>query len=355
VSRKLKVLHLAESPYFGGINSHICAVANAFRERGDVEIVVGTLPGKKPDRWLHTTLADRRVREVEASSAAVAALASQEKVDIVHTHNYRATILCARAKLPMPIVNTCHGQIVDRSLKLRFYQWLETRAMRRLSATIAVSDFVRAWLMGRGLRATAIRTIYNGYQPPKGAGTIPRSELGIADNAIVYLYAGRITEEKGALDFIQALRGCAGAHGVMVGDGPLRKKCESLARETKIPVYFAGIRPSVAPYYALADVVVLPSRMEALPMTLIEAAAHGKPVIANRVGGVPEIVHDFETGLLATPGDVDHLRAALLTCRDEALRAEMGAAAHARWRALFTTARMADALLDVYTEVAAKP
>jgi len=350
VDRPIRVLQLSESPYFGGINSHIRAILLGFQGQTAIEMRVAALPGKRDDRWLHDAMPEKRVSEIAASAAALRDHVEGNRIDIVHTHNYRATLLCASARLNVPVVNTCHGQIAEPSLKLRGYQWLEVRAMRKSRATIAVSDFVKRWLLARGLDVARVQTVYNGYERTEPVQRLVRAELGIDDAATVFLYAGRLVREKGVRDFLRALRGCAGAHGIVLGDGPLRAECAAAASNTSVRLHCAGLQKDVAAYYALADVVVLPSRMEALPMTLIEAAAHGRPAIATRVGGVPEVVHDGETGILVDPGDIDQLRAAMLTCRDAELRDDLGLAAQARWQALFRRSRMVESLAEIYVQ-----
>jgi glycosyltransferase involved in cell wall biosynthesis len=90
--------------------------------------------------------------------------------------------------------------------------------------------------------------------------------------------------------------------------------------------------------------------MEALPMTLIEAAACGRPSVATRAGGIPEVVRHEETGLLIAAGDEEALADALLRLKDPALRARLGKAAHAHWQAHFAPVVMAGALKRVYFE-----
>jgi glycosyltransferase involved in cell wall biosynthesis len=356
MSSPIRVLHLAESPYFGGINAHIRSVVNAFREHDRVHIGVATLPGARADRWLFDALGGTEVYELPMTSRFDSGAAKRlreyvaaERYDIVHTHNYRATILASRANLPVPQINTCHGMIAEPGLKLRLYQALECRAMRRLACTIAVSNFVRNWLVRKGLAANQVRVVHNGYEPGPVATTLDRDSLGIPAGAVVYLFAGRLAQGKGVRECVEALRGIDRAFALIVGDGPLRAECEALARHAGVRAHFTGVQPDVAPYYRLADAVVLPSRMEALPMTLIEAAAHAKPAIATNAGGIPEVVADGTTGLLIAPGDAAQLHDALSKLTAPDLRTTLGSAAHAHWREHFTLDHMATALHALYT------
>ena len=358
VSKPIRVVHLAESPYFGGINAHIRNVYEAFQGSVTVSVRVATLPGKHDDRWLFDVLGDAKVHEVPMRSRLDRTAAARlreyvvaEQIDIVHTHNYRATLLATHARLHVPVVNTCHGMIVGPSLKLRLYQALELRAMRRCAKTIAVSRFVRDWLSKKGLREAHLRVIHNGYQPEANVSAISRSTLGIADDALVFLFIGRLAHGKGIREFLEALRGMHNAVALVVGDGPLRADAEAVAHAGRVKAVFTGAQRDVCGYYEIADVVVLPSQMEALPMVLIEAAAYGKPVVASNVGGIPEVVRNDESGLLVPARDANALRDALEKMHDKNLRERLGTAAHIWWRKQYTRERMAEQLEETYRNV----
>lgn len=352
-----RVLHLAESPYMGGITSHLVSVARAFQSRGDVEIVFATLPGRRDDSTLFDALhalgrpvhlISMRSRFDPRAMRALREMVAAEKIDLVHTHNYRATLLCALARLPVPVVNTCHGMITEDSWKLRLWQSLEVRAMRGHAATVAVSGFVREWLAARGVDKRRVRTVYNGYRPDESDEAVSRRELNIPEDALIVLYVGRIVPGKGVDLLLEAARGLSSLCVVVVGDGPLRADCEAIARAGRIDCRFVGAQRNPAPYYRMADVAALPSRMEALPMALIEAAAHGLPAIATRAGGNAEVVLDGTTGLLADVGSIPQLQTAIERMKDSTLRMACGAAARARWAEYFSLDRMGDGLANVY-------
>lgn len=352
MKRVRHVLHIAESPYFGGINAHIRSVAHAFSARSDFAVDVATLPGRSEERWLLDVMGDAvheismRGRFDPGAPAQLRRLVTARGYDIVHTHNYRSLLIATVARLDAPIVHTCHGMLVGASMKLLLYEAVTLRAMRRLRVITAVSNCVRDWLIERNVPAAKIRTVYNGYRPPDNPHICTRSDLGIPEDAIVFVFCGRLVDGKGAIAFVRALAGVPGAHAVIVGDGPARTACEVAARDARVPATFTGVQRDPAPYYALSDVVVLPSQMEALPMALIEAAAFGVPAVATHAGGIGEVVLDGETGILVRY--VDELADALRSMLDAERRRRMGAAAQTRWRDWFTIERMAEGLADVY-------
>ena len=358
------VLLLAESPYFGGITSYIISILKAFSTEDAFRFVVATLPGRRDD----VTLID----QVEAMGhrvhvlpmawpydlrvvGALRRLVADENIDLVHTHNYRATLVCARLAKEVPIMNTCHGQKVAPSLRMLLWQWAELRAMRRHRLTVACSDHVRNWLIARGLAPDKIRAVYNGYELLESEPTHTRSELDIDEGKRVALFIGRLVEGKGVDVLIRAVAGLTNWTAVVAGDGPLRASLESEVASLGADVRFVGRVAEPGPYYALADVVALPSEMEALPMTLIEAAAHGVPAVATQAGGMAEVVREGSSGILVPPGNNDALRAALARLEDDAIRAKMGHSAKEVWRKRFTLDRMARKLARVYEEASGIP
>jgi glycosyltransferase involved in cell wall biosynthesis len=152
------------------------------------------------------------------------------------------------------------------------------------------------------------------------------------------LFVGRLSEEKGVLELLEAARGLP---LVVVGDGPLR---------ARVPGATGFVpRSELGGYLDRAAVVVCPSRREGYGVVAREAMAHARPVVATNVGGLPEAVVDGETGLLVAPGDVTALRAALdHLLGDAELRARLGAAGRERVRERFSREVAATATLAAY-------
>lgn len=359
-TKPTRILLLAESPYFGGITTHLLSILDAFRDSTQYEFVVATFPPKRND----TTLIDEArkrgyaVRVFAMSCAwdlrvlrALRRFVVKQNIALIHTHNYRATLLCALAAPGPPVINTFHGMMVESSWRLRFWQWAELIVMRRHRLTIACSGYLRGQLVAQGLRPRQLRLVYNSCSPSApDADAVTRASLGIDDECLVMLFVGRLAEGKGVETLIAAVGQRPGWALVVAGAGPLRKTLEEQARDSGGNVHFVGFAAEPEPLYRLADAVALASSMEALPTVLLEAAAYGKPVIASNVGGVPEIVEDGVTGILAPPGDVEAFGQALERLRDGAVRRAMGSAAKVVWRERFSKYHMAKALGEVYDE-----
>ncbi|HOE67936.1 MAG TPA: glycosyltransferase [Candidatus Hydrogenedentes bacterium] len=356
-----RILLLAESPYFGGIASHILSIPQAFAGDARYAFVVATLPGRRRDEQF---LFDRgHALDIAVHGLAMDGtfdrrvfgelrrLVREQRIDLVHTHNYRATLIAARARLDVPLINTCHGFMVAPNLRLRLWQWAELRAMRRFPQVLACSDHVCARLIEKGLAPDRVRTVRNAFAAPAPLPpAASREPYGIAPDMRLVLFAGRLVHGKGVHLLIEALTRARGWTALIAGDGPLRGKLEEQARRLGVSAHFAGHVMDPLPLHRMADAVALPSEMEALPMTLIEAAACERAVIATHVGGIPEIVVENETGLLFPPNDATALAAALEQLNDAARRTRMGNAARARYETIFCPARMAHDLARAYDE-----
>ena len=182
-----------------------------------------------------------------------------------------------------------------------------------------------------------------------------RQLYGIPRDAFVVGWVGRMTGVKDTgtvLRVVAALRE-RGIKAVvcLVGDGPDREPLEELAHELDIAraSYFAGYQSDVAGFYRLFDAFFLPSVNEGTPVSAIEALATGTPVVANRVGGVPDVVRDGTDGFLVEPGDVDAAAARLEElARDRALRIRFGEAGRERVRARYAVTRLVDDVDRLY-------
>jgi glycosyltransferase involved in cell wall biosynthesis len=201
--------------------------------------------------------------------------------------------------------------------------------------------------------AGRIVIVPNAAPPP----TLPHIGGG---EAVHILFLGRLNAMKGVPQLCDALRRLAGLDGwraTLAGDGEVavtRRRLAALgiAGKVELPGWVDGAR--VAELIAEADILVLPSFIENLPVSVVEGMASGLAIVATPVGAVEDIVHDGETGLLVPPGDVDALAAALTRLvTDPALRTRLGAAAMALHRERLELQPFADAICAVWADAAA--
>lgn len=225
--------------------------------------------------------------------------------DLVHAHWLPSGAVAAFAG--KPFVVTLHGTDVALA---RHVRPLARAALRRAREVIAVSEALAE--EARELGASSSRVIPNGVE-------IPATLEAEATPAEV-LFAGRLSEEKGIEDLLEA---ASGLRLVVAGDGPLRGK---------VPDALGFVpREELGRLYDRAAVVVCPSRREGFGLTCAEAMAHGRPVVASAVGGLTELVEHEVTGLLVPPRDPVALRAAIdRLLADSDLRARLGAEGRTR-------------------------
>src|SRR5438552_1584368 len=191
-----------------------------------------------------------------------------------------------------------------------------------------------------------------------------RRYLGIPPDRFAVGWIGRMTPVKRTDDVLVAFKqlrdGGVDACLCMVGDGPDRAELERRAHELGVvkDTLFLGYQEEVAPFYAAFDALVLPSSNEGTPVSAIEALAAGRPVVATRVGGVPDVVRDGEDGFLVEPGATDDLADRLARlARDPELRERMGGGGRERVLSRYAVERLVDDVDRLYRQLlqSAKP
>lgn len=290
---------------------------------------------------------------------------------IVHTHTAKAGFLGRLAALslqPRPaIVHTYHGHVLEGYFgptRTAGYRQLET-AMARVSdrligvSTATVDDLVRLKVASRERFSVIPLGLELGefLSGPAEQGRSFRREVGVSDHDVLLVYVGRMVPIK-RLDVM--LRAFAAARGLgarvrlaLVGDGPSRPKLQHLARAlgTSETVWFAGYRRDLAQIAAAADIGVLSSDNEGTPVSLIEMAAAGRPLLATRAGGVPDVVAPG-CGILVAPGDHRSLGDAIVAlAADPARRRSMGEAAREQVRDRFSVSRLLNDVEALYEEL----
>lgn len=286
----------------------------------------------------------------------------EDAIDLVHTHGYKADLYgyVAAKRAGKPLVATCHNW-VGGTAALGIYNRLDRLVLKRFNAIAAVADAVRERLLASGIAPARIKTIANGVDVEafERSQSVPAPE--ISGGKIIGVVA-RLDLQKGFEFLFSAVRELSrsfpGIKVVISGEGPDRQAIEQMIERDGLrnSVVLAGQQSDMPGVYAAMDVFVLPSLNEGLPMTVLEAMAASRPVIATPVGAVPRVVRDGETGLLVNPGDAAALRdaiARLLT--DPDLCQRMSTQAHDWVQRNFTSEVMARQYRTMYDQVLGNP
>jgi phosphatidyl-myo-inositol dimannoside synthase len=376
-------------PHGGGEASYTRSLAEAFARGGDeVTLVVPKAPDMariKSERVrVLTTEAGGPIREARFLAGAERALdhlVRTRKPDIVHvTFDYPTFFLHVR-RPGVPCVATVHhlhlpeamsmaetrrglAERVPTLLKASIINSLEGMLLRQCDATLAVSRFsastVERFL---AIEPGRLRVVANGIDPSpfeRGSGEAFRRRFPAAVGKLV-LYVGRLTQSKGVDVLIEGFAKVKKEEPdvslIIVGSGDSRYRSYLSGRAESLgvsgSVVFTGRIPDeLLPHaYAACELTVLPSYMEGFGLSVLESMASARPSVATRVGGVPEVMVDGETGLLVPPGDAERLAEAMGTLlADPALANRMGEAGRDLAKRQFTVEKMAEGTMAVYRE-----
>jgi glycosyltransferase involved in cell wall biosynthesis len=281
--------------------------------------------------------------------------------DIVHLNSSKAGVLGRIAAVParVPVrIFTAHGWAFKAATGIdsRLYL-LADRAVESLtSMVICVSENERRAGLAAGV-CTAERSVV--IRNAVDVGAAPSRARG-GDRPVQIVSVGRLAPPK---DFSTLLAAIAQlpegrAHLRVFGDGPLRGELEAQKRALGVDaaVEFAGEVPDTRPRLQDADVFVLASLSEGMPVSVLEAMAAGLPVVASAVDGLEEVVVDGKTGFLTSPGDAAALAARLgQLVNDPSLRSAFGEAGHARVEEYFSLPAWRDAHFSLYRSLLAAP
>ncbi len=380
----VRVVRVIARLNMGGPALHVAYLANGLQQRGyETTLVAGSLTrGEESMSFVADQLGvpvvtiaqlHREISPIKDALAVfrLARLLRTIRPHILHTHTAKAgaigrvaALLAGTARPPI-VVHTFHGHVLRGyfgPLRAGLFRLLERWLAGVSTALVAVSPEVRDELVRLGVapgeKFTVIRlgielesrVSANGSQRAE-----TRRVMGIAPDRFTVGWIGRMTAVKRTDDVLLALQRLR-ERGVdallcMVGDGPDRDHVERRAKELGVVRHclFLGYQEEVAQFYAAFDAVILPSSNEGTPVSAIEALAAGRPVVATRVGGVPDVIRDGVDGFLVEPGAVDELaeRLALLAA-DPELSRRMGVEGRARVVPRYAVARLVDDVDRLY-------
>lgn len=386
----MKILQVVANTRYGGMPFHVLTLSKGLKERGHEVGLLSLDEGPLLDEFARAGIPvtympflGRRARRdpvtLFRSAGMVRKTIRGNNPDIVHTHGPRAHFFVDMAQLFQngpAVVSSVHGsfsQFVSgnrgeygcaaSALKKIQYGGIDKLTARRSAMMIAVCEATRKELIqALKIAPDKVRVVRNGIEErrvePQAVDAL-RREFGCGDDEKLVAYVGRIAYHKGTGLLVEAAEivaaGMPEARFVAVGEGPMVEELRLRTAAGPLTGRFivAGRRSDAVDIIAAADLLILPSLSEGLPLTLLEAAMTGTAMVASDTGGIPEVVIDGETGLLVPVGDSRRLAGAIeRLLADDQKRKSMGVAARRLWERRFTVPRMIDGMEEIYSKVA---
>lgn len=382
---KIKVLHIITRLDKGGsAENTFLTVKGLDKERYDVTLMSGPVQNPIQERrtqveecgipTIHIPVLVRNINVVYDSIALfkIWRLLAKEKFDVVHTHTSKAGLLgrfAARlAGVPL-IVHTPHGHVFFGyfgPLKTKIFILLEKLASRMSDRIVALTHREKAdYISYKICPEEKIVVIHSGIELDKfqeynlAEKTKLKKETGIPEDSFVVGTAGRLVPVKGPEFLIKASQTILSEHPdtyfVFAGDGPLKEDLEKKATEAGVEknIVFLGWRDDIARILAAFDVFCLPSLNEGMGRVLVEAMAHGIPIVASDAGGIPDLVTHGRNGFLVPPKNPEELaRHIQILIQNEDERRKMGEAGK-KMAQRFSHDTMVKNIAELYEELLA--
>lgn len=319
----MKIIQVIGGGEKGGSRSHILELCKGLAAAGhSVEIVcfLEDVVAASAREWRMpvTVFPMRNIVDLKVVNKLEKHIRRQQP-HVVHTHGVRANFVGRlAAKGPaVPVVTTVHSSVYQdyaNPLKKIFYHRIEKLTRKYTGRFIAVAGSLKEELAADGIHSGKIDVVYNGITPDfikDTPGPSLREELGLAPELPVLITIGRLEEVKNQDMLLRVFahlkqQGLA-FHGLVVGDGPLMAQLRQRAAALDILdcVSFLGFRKDIYRLLSQSDLFLLTSRMEGMPVTLLEAMAAGVPAVVTKVGGMPEVISLSGNGFTVSLEDVE--------------------------------------------------
>jgi glycosyltransferase involved in cell wall biosynthesis len=283
------------------------------------------------------------------------------KPDVIHTHTAKAGVLGRLASLlagrTSVRVHTFHGHLLHGYFNLvltKIVVLIEKFFAARTQVLVAIGSKVKDELLAVGIgKSDKYRVFFPGLPAPKPmASADARSALGLNPQTLYVTYVGRLTQIKRPDRLLDVAKECKerglDLRFLIAGEGELFESSKARAQSEQLNVTFFGWRSDIAQIFSASDIAILTSDNEGIPLTLIQAAQAGLPIVATNVGSISDIVIDQSTGYLNATSAADMADAIEKLARDTRLRKIMGEAGKARATQYFSLDRMLKDHTDLY-------
>ena len=358
----MKVLHVIARMNVGGTATYLFNLLEGL-EKSHVEtkLILGNVPYNETEDSRVEQLVYQRIPGLSRAIAPVRDLLARRKLweivkdyqpDLIHCHTFKAGLLVRSKKTSIPIIHTFHGHHLYDPDYGKFARLvlngIERKLARCSKKILTIGSRVGEELLGVGIgKKSQYQSIVPGVRVPKISDRSKIVErFSLHPNRLNVLWMGRLTRVKRPDRVIEIAKHYPEVNFIMAGDGELREELEAKAEEN---VHFLGVQSSDE-MFSLADIVLLTSDSEGMPLTLIEGQMAGVPAIATDVGSVSEIVEHEVTGLV-TSTQIEKIISSLGRLMDDSmLRSTMAKNARERALSRFSIETMVDSHIQVYKQ-----
>ena len=358
----MKVLHVIARMNVGGTATYLYNLLEGLENSMvETKLIIGRVPSNEKEDSRVEQLNYQRIPWLSRSIAPIGDLKARRKLweivkefqpDLIHCHTFKAGVLVRSKKTSIPMIHTFHGHHLYDPDYGKFARLvlngIERKLARRSKKIITIGSRVAVELIDVGIgKKSQYQSIAPGVRLPKLSDRSRIVErLSINPDRLNVLWMGRLTRVKRPDRVIELAKRFPEVNFIIAGDGELREELEAKAAEN---VHFLGVQNSDV-MFSLADIALLTSDSEGMPLTLIEGQMAGVPAIATDVGSVSEIVKNEVTGFVTSP-QLDQIASSLgRLLGDSMLRSTMAKNSRARAAKKFSIEKMVESHILVYEQ-----
>ncbi len=366
----MKVLHLISGGDSGGAKTHVLSLLQDLNKSITADLVCymeGPFAAEARQRGIPTTVLNGSFASAFCKTSEILKNGSY---DAVHCHGSRANLMGAllKSRFDLPFVSTVHSDYtldyLGRPLANMTYGKLNRFALHQMDYRVCVSDKMRETLISRGFAPNELFAIYNGVdfevEQPRvdRARWLEKIGCGFTPDDVIVGIAARLDPVKDVATlvrgFAEASAECENLRLFIAGDGQEREMLGKLVAELGVAekVFFAGWLKNMSGYYSSVDINVISSISETFPYAVTEAARAKIPTAASRVGGLPMLLRQNETGMLFDAGDYHTLAQELaVLAKDSGLRTKIGEAVYEKAKNEFSAASTCRRQIEIYENI----
>ncbi|MFI3230040.1 MAG: glycosyltransferase family 4 protein [bacterium] len=379
----MKVLHLISGGDNGGAKTHLITLLKRLRKdasKNGVEVELlcimhGNFTKEAEEAGIPIKIIEQKKRYSLKPILEIRNYIKSQNFDIVHCHGARANYIAIFIKnsLRLPFITTLHSDykldFSDNSLKQAIFMPINAIALRQFDNILAVTNSFKEMLIQRGFKQEKIKVIYNGINMNEELNIIPKEEflkkynIKYSNDDIYIGIVARLQLVKGLKEFLESAKSIINNNNfsnnkniifLIAGNGDMEQEIKDYIINNKLEnnIKMLGFVKEIASFYNVLDINMLTSYSESFPYALLEGARQKKATIATSVGGIPEMIRDQKTGLLANSKSPKELEEKInYYLNNNSLINEFGESFYKDVNQNFSDKKMAEAHVEIYKNI----